>query len=540
MAATIVGGLRQRLIRDSIYFTIYDALEQLGWFTTVVARKPITFEPEPLDNSVAVPLNTLNLFDEDIRESDLELGSNGVETRQTFYVDFYAEDNSVGRDMINDVRDIVAGRMPAIGRDSSTIDVVDWRLSEPVKLFYVDIEDVMVDRATDFPRPWLKHWFTCRFAVLDAYVPMLDPPYPSWPTLPSWEHMARELATWEPTGAATASRESLGATLVAGGDKWHGAVAAPNGKFYTVPRNQDDVLVVDPSNGTGTLNSYGVDMSGTGNWSGGALGTNGKIYCAPMVDTEILIIDVDADTATASTMGAVHSGSDKWHGAVTAPNGKIYCIPRNATEVLVIDPTSGVATLTAMGADLSGGDKWWYGCLGADGKIYGIPRNSPDVLVIDPSTDTATRTDFGLDMSSTNKWIGGANGPDGRIYCMPYSATEILIIDPVAGTASTSNMGADLSGSSKWYSGVLGRDGKIYGMPYHAADVLVVDVNGGTATRTDFGLDLSDSGKWVGGTLGVDGKVYGVPYKSPDLLVIDTQSPAVSADVTVSPFLNKI
>lgn len=167
---TIVGGLRARLIKDSIYNCINDALEALGWFDAGRQHAPINFTAIVTPNDTEIPLNTLALADESMHNSDLELGSNFVETRWLYYVDFYAENDIIGKDLINDVRDILGGRMSTIGRGDASVHVYDYRYhSTPPILFTVAIEDLFVDRAHDFPKVWQKHWYACRFNVVDAY-----------------------------------------------------------------------------------------------------------------------------------------------------------------------------------------------------------------------------------------------------------------------------------------------------------------------------------------------------------------------------------
>lgn len=165
----VVGGLRARLIRDSIYNAIYAGLDALGWFDEGRKHTPINFTGKIVDQDEEIPLNTIVLVDEDIMESEIELGSNLAEHDWTFYVDFYAENAGIGRELINDVRDILAGRMSSIGRSHPSVIVFDYREPTPPALFKVHIEDIVIDRATGFPKPWQKHWYSCRFSVIDHY-----------------------------------------------------------------------------------------------------------------------------------------------------------------------------------------------------------------------------------------------------------------------------------------------------------------------------------------------------------------------------------
>lgn len=165
----IVGGIRARLIYDSIYYWTYEALEALGWFDSGRKHGAIRFDGGSVDADEEIPLNTLALTDEDLWELEAELGSNMSENRWTFYLDFFAESDVLGKEMVHDLRDILGGRMSSIGRDKAHVPVYDYRLATPTIQFYVDIEDLVVDRARDFPKPWQKHWFALRFDVVDSY-----------------------------------------------------------------------------------------------------------------------------------------------------------------------------------------------------------------------------------------------------------------------------------------------------------------------------------------------------------------------------------
>lgn len=166
---TIVGGLRARIIRDSLYHMLHDSLDALDWFDAGRRHRPIVFTGTSTDRQTEIALNTLVLSDDNLTETEYELGSNGIESTWTFYIDFYAEDDDVGKHLIHDVRDILGGRMSTIGRTYSNCPVYDYRMATPTIVFTVDLERIIVDRAHDFPKQWQKHWYACRFDVVDAY-----------------------------------------------------------------------------------------------------------------------------------------------------------------------------------------------------------------------------------------------------------------------------------------------------------------------------------------------------------------------------------
>jgi hypothetical protein len=148
---------------------VNDSLTILGWFDVGRKHTAITFIDSPVGNQTEIPLNTLALSDEDEIEHDDELGSQLAEHRWQFYIDFYAENNSVGLHLSRDVRDIVAGRFGSIGRNAPIVHVYDYTMATPAAIFTVEIENVVRDRAHDFPKKHLQHWYAVRFEIVDHY-----------------------------------------------------------------------------------------------------------------------------------------------------------------------------------------------------------------------------------------------------------------------------------------------------------------------------------------------------------------------------------
>lgn len=168
--AQVVGGLRAQYIREAVYQELYRSLEELGWFNPGRKHKPITFPGITETNDNEIPINRLALSDEDQYERPLEMGSNATENQWTYWVDFYAQNDSLGKHVIYDVKDILAGRMSSIGRAHPRIQVYDYQMATPEPIFTVEIEDIVTDRgARLIAKPYQKHWYACRFTVVDAY-----------------------------------------------------------------------------------------------------------------------------------------------------------------------------------------------------------------------------------------------------------------------------------------------------------------------------------------------------------------------------------
>lgn len=181
---TLGGGLRSRMIEMSTFETIKTALTALDWFASGRRHQPIILvneAQEPTGDPIA--FNTLALSSENVASSDEELGSLLAEHRRSYYVDFFAESDALGQHVIGDVKDILEGRMPSLGRSNPIIDVYDYRQATPPQVFYVEVEGVTIDRAHGFPQPWARHWFSVQFTLIDYYsddgtADILAPPAP--------------------------------------------------------------------------------------------------------------------------------------------------------------------------------------------------------------------------------------------------------------------------------------------------------------------------------------------------------------------------
>lgn len=170
-----VGGTRTRLISDSFYQMIRQSLMALDWFNPARQHEPVELVRGEVSWDEPTAINTLAISDVDITDTEIELGSNLTEDRWSVYVDFYAENDSLGTHMAGDIRDILRGKMPSIGRDRPICSVYDYTqvLDPDVDvapfLFNVDIENVMLDRAHNASRPWMQHWFSVRTDLVDEY-----------------------------------------------------------------------------------------------------------------------------------------------------------------------------------------------------------------------------------------------------------------------------------------------------------------------------------------------------------------------------------
>lgn len=167
--ADIVGGLRARLIRESLFKTVHESLADLGWFDPTRPHLPVRFVSRAQNHNEQIVQNTAALSDENMNGEELELGSGLTEYRWTFYIDFFADSDALGLHFIRDVKDILEGRMTAIGRNNAAFDVYDYTQATPPILFSCLIDEVEVAKSHGFLKPWLEHWYACGFVVVDHY-----------------------------------------------------------------------------------------------------------------------------------------------------------------------------------------------------------------------------------------------------------------------------------------------------------------------------------------------------------------------------------
>lgn len=167
--ADIVGGLRARLIRESVFRMVEQGLTDLDWFDSNNPNLPISFLSRSQNQDEPIEPNTVALSDENTTGIELELGSQLTETRWQMYFDFFADSDAIGLHLVRDIKDILEGRMTFIGRDDPSFYVYDYRQPVPPILFKCQIENVTVDKAHGFVKPWLEHWYACAFTVVDTY-----------------------------------------------------------------------------------------------------------------------------------------------------------------------------------------------------------------------------------------------------------------------------------------------------------------------------------------------------------------------------------
>jgi len=166
-----VGGLRARFVHDSLFAYLQSGLVLLGWVDSPLPRRhsPIDFIAQSPNIQVEVPLNTLALSDEGVSDAPAEIGSLFAEHTRSYYLDFFAENDAVGKHLIGDMRDILEGRMPSLGFTGPEFPCLDFRMATPTAFTFGEVQRVQVDRAHNWAQRWLQHWFSLSFQVVDYY-----------------------------------------------------------------------------------------------------------------------------------------------------------------------------------------------------------------------------------------------------------------------------------------------------------------------------------------------------------------------------------
>jgi hypothetical protein len=172
----IRGGLRTRLVVDSVRFAVLSTLQQYGWFDATIwdkppglrRHKPFHYIARPFNWSENVEPNAIAVSPEDIFDEALAFGGD-VEDILELYIDIFAEDDAVGWQVAYDIRDSFIGKNPTLGMLGPQIDIYDFRLATPAPFTTVDVETIRVDRSQGDAREWHRHWFIINVTLTDDY-----------------------------------------------------------------------------------------------------------------------------------------------------------------------------------------------------------------------------------------------------------------------------------------------------------------------------------------------------------------------------------
>lgn len=170
------GGLRSRLIADSVRVAVIAGVSALGWFDGTVydtppgprRHRPLNYVPRPASWDDSIYANAIAINADDIYDNASGLGGD-VEDTLEMWVDVFAESDQLGWQLAGDIRDLMLGKYPQYGRPGPVIDVYDLRQPTPAAFTQVDVVTAQIDRAEGEARQWQAHWFMVRIDLEDDY-----------------------------------------------------------------------------------------------------------------------------------------------------------------------------------------------------------------------------------------------------------------------------------------------------------------------------------------------------------------------------------
>lgn len=154
------GGLRDRLIFESLYKAIETQLDTLGWFDAGRQHAPITMVDEFPDENTDVAFNTLAFSMGDAGGVPTEMGSDREDLESMFFVDFFAESDSLGRHVRGDIYRFL--------KKNPILPVYDYSAIGDPQVFTVEIQDDIDQRKPERAvQKWQKHWYVVSFGAVD-------------------------------------------------------------------------------------------------------------------------------------------------------------------------------------------------------------------------------------------------------------------------------------------------------------------------------------------------------------------------------------
>lgn len=155
------GGLRDRMIVQSVTNAVVEHLDSLDWFDSGRQHLPLVVVDEFPDDRSEPAINTLAFSAELGTGDDTEMGSFAEAHMLTMFVDFFAESDALGRHVIGDVY--------AFLKKTRVIPIFDHSVPPPTTPeFFVEVShDVEKRKSGRAVNAWQRHWYVCAFEVED-------------------------------------------------------------------------------------------------------------------------------------------------------------------------------------------------------------------------------------------------------------------------------------------------------------------------------------------------------------------------------------
>lgn len=146
---------------ESVTRDIESHLQSLGWFDTGRQHEPLKILDEYPDDKDEVDVNSMAFSMGDSSSVPTELGSQAETVLIPIFVDFFAENDGLGRHVIGDIYQHV--------QTTKTFDVYDYDQATPTVDFMVAVREEVTEirKAERAVNPWQRHWYVCAFLVED-------------------------------------------------------------------------------------------------------------------------------------------------------------------------------------------------------------------------------------------------------------------------------------------------------------------------------------------------------------------------------------
>jgi hypothetical protein len=153
------GGLRDRMVIESLGNHIQTHLTALGWFDPLREHKPINVISGFPNDTDEVELNTMAFSVENAFGEDMEMGSDAEVHQTAFFVDMFMEDDAVGWHLSGDVYFFL--------KKNRHLDVFDYSTGGNPVDFKVELMDIDRRKPVRAVNAWQRHWFTVSFVAED-------------------------------------------------------------------------------------------------------------------------------------------------------------------------------------------------------------------------------------------------------------------------------------------------------------------------------------------------------------------------------------
>jgi len=172
------GGLRDRLIYDSLWYCFNASLGGLGWFDATIydtpvgtrQNRPVTLQAQQIDWTEEISPNTIAFAPDNETDQDWELGTSLSQQTWRFYCTIIAESEPISVQLAGDVRDILRGRLSTIERDGGPyVNLYNWSAATPYRIGYLEIQNVSILRMPLYSEKWQRYMREVTWEALDWY-----------------------------------------------------------------------------------------------------------------------------------------------------------------------------------------------------------------------------------------------------------------------------------------------------------------------------------------------------------------------------------